>query len=55
VRIDASSGPATANPGISVLVGTADLDDVLEGDELTNKTLPEVISVLGGVELGIDG
>lgn len=55
VRVNASGLPVTTHPGIAELVGTADLGDVLEGDELTNERLPEVQAVLGGVELSVDG
>jgi hypothetical protein len=54
VLVDSSNLPATADPDITILVGTADLDDILESDKLSDKTLPEIKTVLGGLKLGVD-
>lgn len=54
MAIDASSLPITAHPDIAKLVGTTNLVNILDGDKLTNKALPEVHSILGGVKLWVD-
>lgn len=49
MSVDAGDGPVTTDPNVAKLVGTADLVNILQGDELTNERLPEIETVLGRV------